>query len=141
MPWKEIDAMQEKVRFVLEWERRWNDAHGGLVDLSEEKSRRPHFNPHAISAELEDLVVQARKLMPRRGPRKRRAILVERHPEIEWPSRNAEPSASGGATTTRRHEALGDVPPAAFGRQGVVRPPRISSRAPTRRLSAIRSSS
>ena len=31
MPWKETDAMQEKVRFVLEWERRWNEARGRTV--------------------------------------------------------------------------------------------------------------
>ena len=56
------------------------------VRAVEEKSRRPHSNPHAISAEVEDLVVQARKLMPRRGPRKLRAIMLDRYPEIEWPS-------------------------------------------------------
>ena len=50
------------------------------VRAVEEKSRRPHSNPHAISAEVEDLVVQARKLMPRRGPRKLRAIMVETLP-------------------------------------------------------------
>ncbi len=116
MPWKATDAMKERVNFVLEWERRWNEAQGGPVDMAElcrkfgvsrptgyawvkrfraadhdvraveEKSRRPHSNPHAISAEVEDLVVQARKLMPRRGPRKLRAIMLDRYPEIEWPS-------------------------------------------------------
>ena len=35
MPWKEIDAMQERARFVLEWERRWNEAQGGQVDVAE----------------------------------------------------------------------------------------------------------
>jgi putative transposase len=116
MPWKATDPMKERVNFVLEWERRWDEARGGPVDMSElcrkfgvgrptgyawvkryrdaglgptaleEKSRRPLPNPHSISAEVEDLVVQARKLMPRRGPRKLRRILVERHPEVEWPS-------------------------------------------------------
>ncbi|HEY2031312.1 MAG TPA: integrase core domain-containing protein [Myxococcales bacterium] len=116
MPWKATDRMKERVNFVLDWERRWNAAQGGRVDMAElcrkygvsrptgyawvkrfceggrkvaaveEKSRRPQHNPHAISAELEDLVVQARKLMPRRGPRKLRKILLDRHPEVEWPS-------------------------------------------------------
>ena len=102
--------------FVLEWERRWNEAKGGPVDMAElcrkygvsrptgyawvkrfrdashdvrgveEKSRRPQSNPHAISPEMEDWIVQARKAMPRRGPRKLRAILVERNPGIDWPS-------------------------------------------------------
>jgi putative transposase len=116
MPWKATDAMKERVNFVLEWERRWDDAQGGPVEMAElcrkygvsrptgyawvkrfrranhdvraveEKSRRPHSNPQAISPEVEDWIVQARKAMPRRGPRKLRAILVERNPGIEWPS-------------------------------------------------------
>jgi len=52
----------------------------------EEKSRRPHSNPNLISSHVEDLVVEARKILPRRGPRKLRAILVDRYPEIDWPS-------------------------------------------------------
>ena len=116
MPWKATDAMKERVNFVLEWERRWNEAQGGAVEMSElcrkygvsrptgyawvkrfrdgshdvraveEKSRRPLSNPQAVAMEVEDWIVQARKLMPRRGPRKLRRILVERHPGIEWPS-------------------------------------------------------
>jgi transposase InsO family protein len=108
--------MKERMNFVLEWDRRWNDAQGGPVDMAElcrkygvsrptgyawvkrfrdanhdvravaEKSRRPQTNPNAISAQVEDLVVQARKLMPRRGPRKLRRLLVEQYAEIEWPS-------------------------------------------------------
>ena len=35
MPWKATDAMKERVSFVLEWERRWNEAQGGRVDLAE----------------------------------------------------------------------------------------------------------
>jgi putative transposase len=116
MPWKATDAMKERVNFVLEWERRWDEAQGGPVDMAElcrkygvsrptgyawvkrfrdpgndlraieEKSRRPLSNPHAISPEVEDWIVQARKAMPRRGPRKLRAMLVDRHPGIDWPS-------------------------------------------------------
>ena len=116
MPWKATDAMKERVNFVLEWEKRWNEAEGGPVDMAElcrkygvsrptgyawvarfrdaghdlsaveEKSRRPLSNPNAISPEIEDWIVQARKQMPRRGPRKLRAILVDRYPGMEWPS-------------------------------------------------------
>lgn len=57
--------MKERINFVLEWERRWNQAQGRKVDMAElrfrdvahdlyaieEKSRRPHTNPTAISAE------------------------------------------------------------------------------------------
>jgi putative transposase len=116
MPWKATDVMKERTNFVLEWEERWNEARGGLVDMAElcrkygvsrtagytwvkryqasghdlrcleERSRRPHSNPHLISPDVEDWVVQARKLRPRWGPRKLRALLVDRYPEVEWPS-------------------------------------------------------
>ncbi len=101
---------------MLEWERRWNEAEGGAVEMSElcrkfgvsrptgyawikrfrdagddvrvveERSRRPLLNPQAVSPEVEDWIVQTRKLKPRRGPRKLRKLLVERAPGIEWPS-------------------------------------------------------
>jgi putative transposase len=104
---------------VLDWERRWAAAQGGIGDMAElcrkygvsrptgyawvkryrdagfnlraveEKSRRPKNHPNAITAEVEDLLVQARKLMPRRGPRELRKILLERHPGVEWPSTTA----------------------------------------------------
>jgi transposase-like protein len=75
MPWKATDVMKERMNFVLEWERRWNEAQGGPVDMAElcrkygvsrptgyawvkrfrdanhdvravaEKSRRPQTNP------------------------------------------------------------------------------------------------
>jgi putative transposase len=116
MPWKEIDAMQEKVRFILEWERRWDAAQGGRVDVAElcrrfgvsrqtgyvwikrfcegghdvraleEKSRRPLTSPTAIELEMEDLVVAARKFHPRWGPRKLRAWLLHRYPGSCFPS-------------------------------------------------------
>ncbi len=84
MPWKETDAVQEKVRFALEWERRWEAAKGGRVDVAElcrrfgisrqtgyvwikrfsdaghdlraleEKSKRPLTSPAAIELEMED---------------------------------------------------------------------------------------
>ncbi len=30
MPWKETDSMKERVKFVLEWERRWKEGAGRL---------------------------------------------------------------------------------------------------------------
>ena len=116
MPWEATEAMKERVNFVLEWERRWNEAQGGWVDMAElcrkygvsrptgynwvnrfreashdiraleEESRRPLSNPHAISPQVEDLIVEARKTMPNKGPRKLRKILLDRSPGIEWPS-------------------------------------------------------
>ena len=35
MPWKATDAMKERVKFVLEWERRWKESEGRHVNVSE----------------------------------------------------------------------------------------------------------
>ena len=119
MPWKATDAMKERTKFVLEWERRWNEAEGGLVNMAElcrmfgvsrqtgytwveryregdhqlvavaEQSRRPKTSPHAISLAMEDLIVAARKCYPRWGPKKLHARLVERNPGKYVPSASA----------------------------------------------------
>jgi transposase-like protein len=93
--------MKERVKFVLEWERRWNEMEGQInmselcrvfgisretgyhwvrryqegrqdVRAVEERSRRPHTSPSAIAPEVHDIVVAARKKHPRWGPRKLR---------------------------------------------------------------------
>lgn len=115
MPWKETDPMKERVKFALEWERRWNKGKG-VVNMSalcrvfgvsrptgykwikryqesghdvrslEEQTRRPLTSPTAVDEEMESRVVAARKAHPRWGPRKLRAWLVDQHPRIEFPS-------------------------------------------------------
>jgi transposase InsO family protein len=118
MPWKETDAMKERVSLVLEWERRWKGGKGRVnvselcrefgvsrecgykwirrywdagrdVRAVEERSRRPKNSPTAVDEEMQDVVVSARKAHPRWGPRKLRAVLVERHPGIAFPSASA----------------------------------------------------
>ena len=116
MTWKATDAMKERTKFVLEWERRWNEAEGGPVNMAElcrmfgvsrqtgykwveryrkagfavdavvEHSRRPKTSPYALPPELEDLVVEARKRWPRWGPRKLHRKLVELNPGVPVPS-------------------------------------------------------
>ncbi len=116
MPWKATDSMKERTKFVLEWERRWNEVEGGLINMAElcrmfgvsrqtgytwvnryresnndlaaveERSRRPKTSPNAIAPELEDLIVAARKRYPRWGPRKLHARLVECNPGTWVPS-------------------------------------------------------
>src|SRR5688572_6446406 len=118
MPWSETDMMKERVKFVLEWEKRW-DKGEGVVNVSElcreygvsrecghkwiaryraadhdlraleEKSRRPHTSPSATDATIEAVVVEARKLRPRWGPVKLRAWLQGRFPGIAFPSASA----------------------------------------------------
>ena len=116
MPWKATDMLKERTKFVLEWERRWREAEGGPVNMTElcrmfgisrqtgyvwvaryraanrrldalaDRSRRPKVSPTAISQALEDLIVAARKHYPRWGPRKLHARLVERNPGLYVPS-------------------------------------------------------
>src|SRR4029077_21043811 len=116
MPWKATDVMKERTKLVFEWEKRWNDAEGGFVNMAElcrlfcgsrqtgytwvaryreaghkvsaveERSRRPKTFPTAIRAEVEDLIVEARKHWPKWGPRKLRQRLVEANPGVAVPS-------------------------------------------------------
>src|SRR5262245_29561007 len=115
MPWKETDAMKERAKFCLEWERRWNEQEGHVnfselcrlfgvsrptgylwieryrelghdVRAVEERSRRPRTCPLAIPEELQDVIVAARKQRPRWGPRKLRAWLMDRYPGYQFPS-------------------------------------------------------
>lgn len=114
----ETEPVKQRMKFILEWERRWNEGEG-VVNMSqlcrvfgvsrqtgykwvcryrdadhdirvmEEQSRRPHRSPHAIRDEIQDVVVEARKLHPRWGPRKLKRWLEERSPEVDWPSASA----------------------------------------------------
>jgi len=108
--------MTERAKLVLEWERRWNEAEGGRVDVAElarlfgvsrqtayvwirryekaghdvaalqEGSRRPHHHPKTTSEAMQDFLVEARKAHPRWGPRKLRAWLLDRYPGRQFPS-------------------------------------------------------
>ena len=102
--------MKERVKFVLEWERRWREGEGLLnfaelcrefgisrqvgyvwvkryrstesrVEALTERSRRPHTSPTKVSEELEAFLVAARKLHPTWGPKKLRAWLLHHHPQ------------------------------------------------------------
>jgi hypothetical protein len=110
------DAMKERTKFVLEWERLWK-ANEGRVNMSElcrefgisrpqgylwvkgyvdaghnlsaivERSRRPLHSPTRTSELIEARLVAARKKHPRWGPRKLRRWLLEHYPD--WPVPNA----------------------------------------------------
>lgn len=134
MTWKATDAMKERTKFVLEWERRWNEAEGGPVNMAElcrmfgisrqtgykwveryrvagmrtdavaERSRRPLSSPNALPAELEDLIVEARKRWPRWGPRKLHRKLVDLNPGKQVPGASvmAKVLKRRGMTVPRR---------------------------------------
>jgi len=107
MPWRESEVMEERSRFVVEYESgewrmaelcrhygiarktgykilaRWQqDGADGLQDLS----RIPHRHPNQTPAEIEQQVVAARQAHMRWGPRKLRSWLESRHPGRGWPA-------------------------------------------------------
>lgn len=109
---------KERVRFVLEWEKRWKEGEG-VVNVSElcrefgisrecghkhvrrfveggrklvaveQRSRRPHTSPTAMEEQMQDFVVRARKAHPKWGPVKLRGWLMGRYPGVEFPSASA----------------------------------------------------
>jgi len=106
MPWKETCAMFERCQFVIEVQKgeesfavlcrrygitrkigyKWMvrfEEHGleGLAD----QSRAPRHHPNAVSAELEERVVELRERHPRYGPRKLRVLLQREYPSASLP--------------------------------------------------------
>lgn len=107
--------MKERVRFLLEWERRWKEGEGRMnfaelcreygvsrqvgyewlgryraagndVRVAEERSRRPHTTPTKVPSELEDFVVALRKAHPTWGPKKLRAWASHHRPDVDMPA-------------------------------------------------------
>jgi putative transposase len=125
MPWRETCTMDERMRFIVEYERhehgmaelcrrhgvsrktgyKWVERYrvGGLAGL-EERSRAPVRRPSAIAAEVAERIVAERAEHPTWGPRKLVARLRVREPERAWPA----PSTVGdllrraGLTVPRR---------------------------------------
>jgi putative transposase len=141
MPWLATDAMKERTKFVLEWERRRADSPDGRVNISEltrkygisrqtgyewldryqrsgsldslaDRSSRPLTSPTKIGEEIEVLVVAAKKAYPKWGPRKLRALLVDRYPQREWPSASCmnEILKRHGLTKPRRKRRRAPLP-------------------------------
>jgi transposase InsO family protein len=116
MPWKETDSVKERVKFVLEWEKLWNEGEGRLnfaalcrefgisrqvgyvwltryreandLEALRERARRPHTSPSKVTDEMEDFLVAARKLHPTWGPKKLRAWLAHYRPHLELPAQS-----------------------------------------------------
>lgn len=107
MPWKETCAVDQRMRFVIDyqdgrlslselcglygisrqcaykWLRRY-EAEG--IEALVDRSRRPRGNSRAVGASVEELVVAARSTHPQWGPRKLRAWLGAQHPELQLPA-------------------------------------------------------
>lgn len=107
MPWEETTAMEERVRFVENFESalysvselcerygisrktayKWLERYGregesGLKDRSRAPKTSPSRTPACVAQPLIDL----RQKHPTWGPRKLLAYLFRRHPETAWPS-------------------------------------------------------
>jgi transposase InsO family protein len=123
MPWAETEPMKERARFIA-------DVEGGLYSMTElcerygisrrtgykwleryeargpaglvDRSRAPGRCPHRVDARIATAIVEVRRAHPSWGPRKLRAWLEERRPDLILPA----PSTIGDLLTRR-----GLVPP------------------------------
>lgn len=107
MPWKASSVMQEKLRFICEydlgeksmtelchsyeiaretgyvWLRRY---HAGGLDGLQEHSRAAHRHHNQTPEELEQMVLELRQAHMRWGPRKLKRILERDEPGRRWPA-------------------------------------------------------
>lgn len=107
MPWKETCAMDQRIAFVsaamrdeapfkelcaafgisrktgYKWlERYRNEGPPGLV----ERSRAPRLHGRRMAPEVAEAILALRRDRPHWGPRKLRAVLAARSPEVAWPA-------------------------------------------------------
>jgi len=107
MPWKIMSAMDQKIRFIADWQSK----SFSLTDLSQkygisrptvyklieryeqcgieglkEQSRAPKTCPHRTQDKVISLVIQEKLKNRKRGPRKIRAQLKRQHPDLELPA-------------------------------------------------------
>lgn len=107
MPWKVINQMNLKIQLVADHHKE----HFSITDLSQkygisrptvykwlarheqlgieglkEQSRAPQNCPHRTSKKILDIVIQEKLKNRKRGPRKIRAQLKRKHPELELPA-------------------------------------------------------
>ncbi len=107
MPWKETCPMDQRVALIGDWLRdEWSVADlarrygvsrktvykwltrydtAGAPGLAE-RSRAPRMHGRAIDRELREPIVALRRAHPHWGPRKLRAALMDRRPDVEWPA-------------------------------------------------------
>lgn len=109
MPWTRTDCVQERQRFVEEYDsgvwtmselcerfgvsrktgykllqRYEEEGEAGLVD----RSRAPHSCPHRIDSQVEQAILKLKKRFPRFGARKIRWRLEDHYPQLELPARS-----------------------------------------------------
>jgi putative transposase len=107
MPWKELSAMEQRMRFVMAVESeetsiaelcrqfgisrvtgyKWIERYRaeGVRGL-EDQSRAPLHHPNAVSEHALEIVMALRERYPTWGPKKLRAWLDRHEPQIKWPA-------------------------------------------------------
>jgi len=109
MPWSETSPMDERLRFIADYRRRFfslselcrrfgvsrktaykwieryeEEGPPGLVD----RSRRPETCPHQTASEVVEALLEARRRHPTWGAKKLLRILSKKHPDWPWPARS-----------------------------------------------------
>ena len=132
MPWTETCAMDERMRFIVEYDMgelpmrvlcrqygispktgyKWlhRAEEEGVAEGLKDRSRAPDRHPNQTPAAIAEAIVAVRVAHPTWGPRKVRAVLVREDPSRRWPA----------AST------IGEV----LKRAGLVRPRRRRRRTP-----------
>jgi transposase len=132
MPWRQVDAMDQRFQFVRDARQRlvtftelcalygvsrtvgykWlHHAEQSGLDYLQELSRRPHSCPHATPPELTARLLEARRRHPSWGPRKLLALVRRqdrrRGQQFAWPARSTvgELLRRNGLSTPRRRPA------------------------------------
>ena len=107
MPWKDTCPVDERMKFVMDWERgelsmsglcraygisrptgyKWMTRYtaGGLKALHD-RSRAPRHHPLAVSPTVEEVILAARYKHPTWGPKKIRALLEAEDRTQSWPA-------------------------------------------------------
>ena len=107
MPWRKTDVMEERMKFVCEYLKgeekmaalcraygisrrtgyKWLERYrrDGIIGLHD-RSSAPHGHPQAVPEELVAAILSVRHRHTSWGPRKVRAWLMDRHPEVSWPA-------------------------------------------------------
>src|SRR5260370_10171831 len=107
MPWKASGVVEERMRFVMEFQR----DEGTMTELCREYgisrptgyalierfqregiaglqdgSRAPLRHPNQTLAKIEEQILELRRARPRWGPKKVQAFLGRKQPGIRWPA-------------------------------------------------------
>ena len=53
MPWKETDPMKERMKFVSEWERRWNETEGRVNVAELSHPQQPPWRSPSVETDRE----------------------------------------------------------------------------------------